>query len=297
MLPKSFPTLFGCEMGTTGHVVVIGVPYDRGTAPEHSGGCCRAPSILRAISSPEVTRLAHGQLRDVASGSVLFEGRHLSDLGNIRFRPERPDNEYGDLISKALLLIISEGKIPFSLGGDHLICLLALRAFAKAGKVIQVLQLDAHQDVEQINDSDLPTHASFVSFAASENLALRVIQVGVRGFSGGMAEPPDNVIRTTVSELRKALIPGVDVYLTVDTDAFDPSLAQAVNYPEPEGLTYANLVQILEILRSEGSRCVGADWSEYNPLLDTPNLITGRFVLKGIALLTGFLLDDYETIL
>ena len=276
-------------------MVVVGVPYDRGTAPEHSGGCCRAPSMLRPISSPEVIRLAGGQLHDIASGTILLTGKHLSDLGNIRFRPERSDDEYRNFISKALLLVISERKVPFLLGGDHLACLFALRALAEAGKVVQVVQLDAHQDIEQINDGDLPTHASFVSFIASEKLACRVIQVGVRGLSGGMARLPDSVIRATVSELRRVLVPGVDVYLTVDTDAFDPSLAQAVNYPEPDGLTDSSLAQILEIFRSEGLKCVGADWSEYNPQLDTANLLTGRFVVKGISLLLSFLLEGYET--
>jgi arginase family enzyme len=74
----------------------------------------------------------------------------------------------------------------------------------------------------------------------------------------------------------------VPTYLTVDTDGFDPRLAAAVNFPEHEGLTLADLDDVLSQIAAV-STLVGADWTEYNPSLDSKNALTGQFILRGLA--------------
>jgi hypothetical protein len=112
----------------------------------------------------------------------------------------------------------------------------ALRGLKRAKPSFQVVQLDAHHDYSAITPGERPTHATFVGYVAAEKLAEQVVQLGVRGLTWGPPARPEGVQSVSLEQLPAALIPGLDVYVTVDTDAFDPSIAPGVGYPEPDGL-------------------------------------------------------------
>lgn len=278
--PSRYPTLFGCASGAGGHAVVLGVPYDRATAPQHAG-CSGAPAAIRQISAPSSCRADLHGLFDHATRSEVFPAGALSDLGDVRFKTHETDEAYLDQIAEFVRVLASERKRPVLLGGDHVVTLSALRGFAAAGVRPQVVQLDAHHDYEPIRDGERPTHASFVAHAAREGLFAQLLQVGVRGLGWGEFEPPPNVRAVTAEELAGALLPDVPVYLTVDTDGFDPLLAGAVNFPEHEGLALRDLDRVLAAV--EPAPILGADWTEYNPGLDTKNSLTGHFVVRSLA--------------
>jgi arginase family enzyme len=288
---KDYPTLFGCEQGAGGHVVVIGLPYDRGTAPEHAG-CAAAPQAVRRLSAPEVLRVKQGAIYDLARREIIFPGSVISDLGDLKYRPNQSDDDYLEFVTHAISLVAREGKRPLVLGGDHLVTLPVLRGLARAGRRVQIVQLDAHHDFDVIERGERPTHATFVSYIVAEELAEKVLQIGIRGLSWGVPPMPEGVACVKLSELGDALLPGVDVYLTVDTDAFDPSVAPAVQYPEPGGLTLSALGEVLAIFREKGLRGAGADWTEYSPALDPANCLTGRFILHGLAHIVRYLSEE-----
>jgi arginase family enzyme len=75
----------------------------------------------------------------------------------------------------------------------------------------------------------------------------------------------------------------------VDTDAFDPAVAPAVQFPQPMGLELGALLEVLDTFRDLGLRGAGADWTEYSPSLDPANLVTGRLVLHGLAHIVRYL--------
>jgi arginase family enzyme len=296
--PPDYPTLFGCPTGADGDVVVLGAPYDRGTPSEHAG-CASAPAALRRVSAPSSCRADRHGLYDLARRDRLFSRAAVTDLGDIRFHPQSSDDAYLSKITDAARILTKEGKRPLVLGGDHVITLAILRgiAQARAGKPFQVVQLDAHQDIEHVEPHERPTHGSFIAHVVTEKLAERIIQVGVRGYSWGehdCASLPNVVSLRGVdsssswsTKLAATLLHGVDTYLTIDTDGFDPGLAGAVNFPEHEGLTLADLDIALERIASvasvAGSTLIGADWTEYNPSLDTKNALTGHFIVRGLG--------------
>ena len=281
---EPYPTLFGCEAGGHGRVVVAGLPYDRSTDVQKAG-CALAPSSLRSLSLPEELRIANGELFDLARRTSLVDGRFVSDLGDLRFRPNEDDETYLEFVAQTTCAVARDRRKPLLLGGDHLITLPALRGLRRAGRIFQVVQLDAHHDYGPIQASTNPTHATFVGYVAKEELAKQVLQIGIRGLAWGEPLAPDGVSTVKLAELPAALLPDVDVYLTVDTDAFDPTLAPAVGYPEPEGLTFDALRGVLAHIRKRGLNVIGADWTEYNPRFDTTNELTGRVVLRGLALI------------
>jgi arginase family enzyme len=281
-MQSTYPTLFGCLQGAGGAIVCLGAAYDRGSSPDHSGAAL-APAALRRASAPEVLRARQGGIYDLGLRRQLFEGDLLSDLGDIKFKASQTDDSYLELLAQAVALLVDEGRRPLILGGDHSVTLAVLRGFARAGARVQVVQLDAHHDYEEVSDGELPTHSTFITHVVGEGLAEKVIQIGVRGLSWGAPHPLPNVSLLDCDKLGDALLPNLGVYLTVDVDAFDPMIAPAVHFPEPGGLVPADLEKLLLTLRKARLPVVGSDWCEYVPALDTANLITARFVLSGLA--------------
>ena len=290
----SYPTLFGCAPGAGGRVIVLGVPYDRGT--DGISGAAKAPSELRSLSAPEHNRLSGGALYDLATGQKVLEGDALSDIGDLPYRPTMTDEQYLDFVARAVEVIARERKSTMALGGDHLVTLAVLRGIARGrdGAPFQVVHVDAHFDYGAVDLEERPTHGSFMSFVAAEGLAQQITQVGVRGYCANVPAPVDRIRLVRLSQLEEALLPGVDVYLTIDTDAFDPAAAPAVSYPVPGGLAFADLDAILAAVSAGGRRLIGADWTEYNPAFDPRNLVTGRTVVTALVPILARLAADAE---
>jgi agmatinase len=73
--------------------------------------------------------------------------------------------------------------------------------------------------------------------------------------------PPDDddsYVREVVAHL------GPNVYISVDLDAFDPSLMAAVGTPEPGGMTWHQVTSLLRTV-AESRRIIGFDVSELAP--------------------------------
>jgi len=261
---------------------VLGVPYDRGTDAFRSG-CANAPGVLRTLS--EQVRIREAALYDLSRQQTVLAGTSLSDLGNLRFHPHQTDDDYLGRVSQGVQAISSSGKKPLLLGGDHLVTLHSLRGLKRVKSSFQVLQLDAHHDYSTIIPEERPTHATFMGYVAAEGLARQVVQLGVRGLTWGPPARPAGVRSVSLEQLPSVLIPGLDVYVTVDTDAFDPGIAPGVGYPEPDGLPLAALRGALSSIRDAGCSLIGADWTEYNPQYDTAHHLTGRVALRGLAML------------
>lgn len=278
-------TLYGSRPGADARVVIVGLPYSRGTT-QHRQGAADGPDEIRKASQPFGIRLRSGRLVDLASGEVWAEGREVSDLGNIRFRPEKQtDDEYLAFVSQAAKALFREKKRPVFLGGDHLLTLAILRALSACKQEVQVVHLDAHSDFGEIGQGERPTHGNFMAMVHSEQLCVRVLQLGVRGLDWGERSLPSAFCRVTTHTLADYLLPGVPVYLTVDTDVFDPGCAPGVSFPQPDGLRMADFRAILDVIRNQGLTLLGADWVEYNPTLDTSNRITAKFITYGLGLI------------
>jgi len=247
--------------------------------------------MLRVLSRPSERIDRAEALFELASNRPLFPSAALSDIGDIsHVLHQRDDKSYLDFITQAVHILGKEGKKPLLLGGDHLVTLSSLRGLAKAGRKFQVVQIDAHHDFASTTAPVLATHGTFMSFVAKEELAEQVLQIGVRGWSSSPAVHPAGIKTIALEELGDALLPNVDVYLTVDTDGFDPAFMPAVSYPIPGGLPFGALSKVLTTIASRGNALMGGDWMEYNPRFDTENHVTGEHVIAGlIELIAGLL--------
>jgi arginase family enzyme len=190
-------------------------------------------------------------------------------------------------ISNTALVLSENGKVPFFIGGDHLVSLGAiggvLEGLQHQGRQkIQVLHFDAHSDYMEISNNHFPTHGSFMAEISGLSGVEKIVQVGVRGYSTFEDPLPNKFANAKPNGITQHLVPGMPLYLTIDTDAFDPMVAPAVGHPEFDGLAWEHLHAAVKEIGVLGIPIVGIDWVEYNPTLDTKNYLCGRAIVHQI---------------
>lgn len=231
----------------TARFVVIPVPYDSTTT--WRGGTREGPmAILDASMNME--------LFDVELGREICQtGIHTTDdVEPVFSRPESMAVRVTEVIGEVLF----SHKIPVMLGGEHSLTFGAVCAALKLDLKgpLTVLQLDAHTDLRASYGGAKFGHGS-VTRRMSELPGVQIVQVGLRSTSKEeYANVPDNVkqfwcedvlrdFAGTLSQVLDAL--SDEVYITFDVDVCDPSWMPDTGTPEPGGLSY---YQVRDILRT-----------------------------------------------
>lgn len=271
-------TLFGAEASTRGDVVVVGVPFDHGSV--FSSGCRKAAATLRSLTAGE----------DIGAGIYDFSTREkivsklkVGDLGDFSYRSSLLRSAYFEEVERCTEGLARQGSVVLGLGGDHSVTLPLATGVAKGLGKLQILQLDAHHDYAPLHEESQPTHSNFVGFLARVPEVTKIVQVGVRGYSSMLPSGVDKAVERRVEDAAEALEPGVPTYVTVDLDAFDPTIAPAVVHALPGGLAWADLDTMLAALIDRGCPIVGFDWTEYNPELDGKNYPTGIAITHALV--------------
>ena len=171
----------------------------------------------------------------------------------------------------AACMVFESGKFLLCLGGDHAITIGPVMAAKKLWPNLGVLQIDAHADLRNQWNGSKFNHAC-VMRRLVDDLNVSIVQVGIRSFSPEEAE----LIRErnyapfyahTIDPLREewmnlvvAKLPS-HVYITLDLDGLDPSVIPGTGTPEPGGLTYRQVVKLIETV-GENKKVIGADICE-----------------------------------
>lgn len=176
--------------------------------------------------------------------------------------------------------LLSRDKFVLMLGGDHLTSIGTIRAHARRYPGLSLLQIDAHADLRDEYEGAKLSAATIMR--RSLDVCTRTAQVGIRSLSEPEAElvsarglpmwfAADVHARSRhgddswMDEVIDAL--GDEVYVTVDVDGFDPSLMPGTGTPEPGGLDWYEVMNLLTAV-SARRRIVGADVVELSPLLE-----------------------------
>jgi agmatinase len=275
--------------------VVVGIPLDH--AVTNRPGARFGPRAIRAASQ------VYGEVYDARLGLFDVElGRHILsearivDYGDVEILPMLHDANM-DAISGAIGTIIGAGAVPVSLGGDHSILYPILRAFA--GTPMDVVHFDTHLDfMDDIGGMGLThTHANPVRRASELDHVGHITQVGLRGLEvPGIDLQEAHEYGCTTITARDAVekgpgwvigqVPTADnLYVTIDIDVLDPSIAPGTGTPEPGGLTYNQLKEMLLGLPSRG-RIAGIDIVEVSPPYDhseITSLVAARLALDMLG--------------
>jgi agmatinase len=203
---------------------------------------------------------------------------------------EKPFEQLSEVISP----LVEFGKFPIILGGEQSLTLGAVRACAERFNDLSVLQINAHCDLHQSYDGNLYSHASF-SYQIYKALPQPLItQVGIRNISAEEVhwlekdEPRVNIFwarQQNAWNLEQIVHTLSDnVYLNVDVDGLDPSIMPSTGTPEPGGITWYQLTELIKLLCVH-KNVVAADFVELSPIenLHAPDFLVAKLIYKLIG--------------
>jgi agmatinase len=172
--------------------------------------------------------------------------------------------------------VLQGDKFPLILGGEHSITAGAIPSFLKKYPDLAILHFDAHAGLKEIKKDEDLSQASVLRKVMDESPVSHLVSCGIRNISAQEAEFYEknqdkidihfaqNIKKWDINEIIKPL-KGKNIYLTVDVDSFDSSLMQATGMPEPGGLFWNDIIDIIR-LASKECNIVGADIMELAPI-------------------------------
>jgi agmatinase len=177
------------------------------------------------------------------------------------------------LIAQQTKELLSHNKFVVSLGAEHTVTFGFAQAFQEKYPNISILQIDAHSDLRLAYQGNPYSHASVM--ARVHDLNIPLVQVGIRAQckeEAQLIKDSDNIHTWYAHDLwdNDAWIDDcIDklsdvVYVTIDADGFDPSVAPAVGTAEPGGLTWIQGCKLLRRI-AERKKVVGFDIVEIAP--------------------------------
>lgn len=244
-------------------VVIQQVPYEY-TSSYLSGSDKGPAAIVQASHYVEF----YDEELDIES----YKSFGMVTLEEMDFRG-RVDSDAIDAIEDQTTELLDSGKFVVSLGAEHTVTYGFVRAFHKKYADLSVLQIDAHSDLREAYQGNPFSHASVM--ARVHDLNIPLVQVGIRAQCAEEAElikASDNIhtwyahmlwnddawIDACIDKLSD------NVYLTIDADGFDPSVAPAVGTAEPGGLSWIQGCKLFRRL-AERKNVVGFDIVEIAP--------------------------------
>jgi len=214
----------------------------------------------------------------------------FSEAGIVTHHPVEPADDHDEQMKRVhavALEILESNEFLLAVGGEHSITAPLVEAVSEVHGPISVLQIDAHADLRDSYGGTKMSHACVMRRVLETTDS--ICQVGVRSYSEeeywacrkqieDLVTP--EIIRNEDDWIDRALaLLGDMVYLTIDMDGLDPSIAPGVGTPEPGGLTWA---ETTELVRSVcyARQVVAADIVETRPI--PPNHIT-EFIAARLA--------------
>lgn len=238
-------------------VVILPIPYDS-TTDWRSGSRDGPMAIIDASQYLELYD------HELDRESYLVGIHTLPELQPSKRGPE----ETVSRVYKVASELLQKEKFVVMLGGEHSLTVGMVRAFRERFDGLSVLQLDAHADLRDEYEDSKYSHACVMRRVLE---CCPIVQVGIRALS------QEEHRFLTQNHLRPFFAQGLpldekeivsalseDVYISIDLDVLDPSIMSAVSTPEPGGMSWHEILQILRRV-AEQRRIVGCDLVELCP--------------------------------
>ena len=275
MLKPQIDVYMGCDAPwEEAETVLFGAPFDSTTS--NRPGTRFGPSALRR-ESYGLELYSPYQDKDLSDCAVLDSGDLELPMGSSALALEEIEARAAE--------ILSAGKRPFLLGGEHLVTLGAFRAVFKQYPDVHIIHFDAHADLRQEYLGVELSHACVLRRCWDLTGDGRIFQFGIR--SGDRSEwqwGRDHVSTHPFDleglEERVNALGDKPVYFTVDLDVLDPSVFPGTGTPEPGGVSFEALRRAVTLVCS---RCnvVGCDVNELSPPYD-PSGVSNAVAAKVV---------------
>ncbi|MFX1405775.1 MAG: agmatinase [Promethearchaeota archaeon] len=283
--------------------VIFGIPWD----------------YLTSIKTPN-SAIAPQKIREVSSNLALttemgFEIPKLKvvDIGDVPIESTNVENNLKE-INAFLLEKFKQKKdiIPVMIGGDHFCSYPVIKGvgdiFDKKDE-FGVLIFDAHLDLYEEWDKGVYSHATIshrtfdLDYINNYNLLLvgtRDIDIPELDIANkedivhfdayllsefGLNKYIENIIDFFKNSKIKYL------YISIDIDVFDPSIAPGTGFAIPGGLSYREMWKILKEV-AKNFKVVGLDVVEVAPNLDIASNLTSNLAAKIIIEFISFIYNN-----
>ncbi|MCI6677193.1 MAG: agmatinase [Clostridiales bacterium] len=268
MLNKNIETFMGCDCDyEQAKTVLFGAPFDCTTS--YRPGTRFGSSAIRR-ESYGIESYSPYQDKDLFDGAVMDSGDLELCFGDTK--------QVLEAIEQRTNQILTDGKRPFMLGGEHLVTLGAFRAVTKQYPDVIMIHFDAHADLREEYLNVKLSHACVIRRCWELIGDGKIYQFGIR--SGDREEfrwGKEHVItrKFDMEGLEDVLeqVKGKPVYLTVDLDVLDPSVFPGTGTPEPGGISFEELRKAV-VLVCERANIVGCDVNELSPHYDPSGVST-----------------------
>ncbi len=269
MLSKNIETFIGCDSEySESDIVLFGAPFD-GTTSFRPG-----------------TRFGPSEIRHQSYGLETYSPYQDADLCDCRIF-DSGDLElcFGDTvrvlddIESRTKQILEDGKLPFMVGGEHLVTLGAVRAVFDKYPQLAIVHFDAHADLRDDYLGQKLSHACVLRRCHELVGDGSIYQFGIR--SGDRSEftwqqqGHTEMYRYDTAELKQVLsrLQNRPVYLTVDLDVLDPSVFPGTGTPEAGGIGFDTLRKDVTLICQQ-LQVVGCDVNELSPAYDPSGVST-----------------------
>lgn len=216
---------------------------------------------------------------DMIEKRNLLEKARIYDYGNVEI----------DELEPRIKEFLSKNKLPITLAKEHTVTLHAMKSMPENTKLII---FDAHADLKDEYEESKYSHACWLRrwCELSEDNCKNVIIIGVRSCdedeleymeSKGITYLTNEDVKNNIKKVEE-FIGDSPFYISIDMDVFDPSIAPAVKYPEPDGISYSDFISITSSLKGKLS---GMDCVEIRPIEN--NMITEFLAIKIIFKILG----------
>ncbi len=274
------------------NAAVLGAPFDAGT--QWRAGARFGPRAVREAST--LFAFGHAGAYD-HEDDVTYLGpeTRIVDIGDADIVHTDTAQSHAN-IKIGVQAILKYSALPIVIGGDHSINIPCIDAF-EGHCDIHVLQIDAHLDFVDERHGVRFGHGNPMRRAVEKPYVTGLTQLGIRNVSSTAREGYDDARRmgSTILSVRQvraagvagtlAHIPkGARLYITVDIDAFCPSIAPGTGTPSHGGFLYYEVLELLQAA-ARSHEIVGLDLVEVAPDYDP----TGSTAILAAQLLLNTL--------
>ena len=282
-MEKNIHTFIGCDNEyDESKIVIFGAPFDSTTS--YRPGTRFESSAMRNESFGIETYSPY-QDKDLTDIKV-FDG---GDLELCFGSPESALNDIENFSAQ----ILSDGKMPLMIGGEHLVTLGSVRAAAKKYPDLCIIHFDAHADLRDDYLGQKLSHACVMRRCHELVGDGKIFQFGIRSgdreeFLWGREHVITNKFNFRGLEKLHEIIKNRHVYFTIDLDVLDPSCFPGTGTPEAGGVTFTELMLAVQTVSTMNT--VAIDVNELSPALDQ----SGASTALACKLLREILLYFYR---
>ena len=260
-------------------VAVMGAPFDFGS--QFRTGSRMGPRGIREAST--LFSFGHAGAYDFEDDITYLpsDSTRIVDIGDADIIHTDTTKSHSN-IKFGVKKILAAKAIPVVMGGDHSINIPCIDAFENE-EPFHLIQIDAHLDFVDERHGVKYGHGNPMRRASEKGYVSGMTQIGIRNVSSTAKEgyvdarekgskifSVRHVRQMGLNKILDEIPKGKRYYITVDIDAFDPSIASGTGTPSHGGFYYYEVLELIDGIIKQGS-VVGLDLVEVAPDYDVTN--------------------------